>query len=206
MPSPFVFSEASDPLSLSRFPEPLPLFQSQEEEDAFWMREALRLAEEAAAEGEVPVGAVVTREGKPVAFGRNRREIGKNALCHAELEAISRACTILGGWRLWQCTLYVTLEPCPMCAGAILNARIPRLVFGARDPKAGSCGSVVDLFALPFNHHPDTKAGVLEESCSRVLREFFQSLRTKRQKPEAERETEPAPEDPLVPATEPSPL
>ena len=150
-------------------------------EDARWMRRALALAAEAAAEGEVPVGAVVVFRGEEISCGRNRRERGKNALAHAELEAIDGACRALGGWRLWQCELYVTLEPCPMCAGAIINARIPRVVFGARDPKAGSCGSVADLFALPYNHRPQVCAGVLEEECAAVLRSFFRSLRARRQ-------------------------
>ena len=116
-----------------------------EREERF-MREALELAMEAANEGEVPVGAVVVKDDTIIARGRNRREAGKNALCHAELEAIQNACANLGGWRLWQCELYVTLEPCPMCAGAIINARIPRVIYGASDKKAGSCGSVVNLF------------------------------------------------------------
>lgn len=141
------------------------------------MREALRLAVLAARDGEVPVGAVMTLDGRVVSTGRNRREKEKNALCHAELEAIDGACKALGGWRLWQCTLYVTLEPCPMCAGAIINARIPRLVFGAHDFKAGSCGSVVNLFDLPYNHRPEVTAGVLEEECSALLTDFFKSLR-----------------------------
>ena len=116
------------------------------------MRRALELAQQAASEGEVPVGAVLTKDSEIIAEGRNRRESGKNALCHAELEAINGGCKALGGWRLWQCTLYVTLEPCPMCAGAIINARIPRLVFGASDAKAGSCGSVVNLFKIGRAH------------------------------------------------------
>jgi len=149
-------------------------------EDRLFMEEALRLAEEAAAEGEVPVGCVITLEDRIVGRGRNRREAGKNALAHAELEAIDEACRTLGGWRLWQCTLYVTLEPCPMCAGAILNARIPRVVYGAADPKAGSCGSVTDLFAMSFNHHPKTTVGVMEEECAGALKTFFRSLREKR--------------------------
>ncbi|MBQ6799297.1 MAG: nucleoside deaminase [Oscillospiraceae bacterium] len=144
------------------------------------MEEALRLAAEAAAEGEVPVGCVITLEDRIVGRGRNRRETGKHALAHAELEAIDEACRTLGGWRLWQCTLYVTLEPCPMCAGAILNARIPRVVYGAADPKAGSCGSVTDLFAMSFNHHPRTTVGVMEEECADALKSFFRSLREKR--------------------------
>lgn len=144
------------------------------------MRRALELAREAAREGEVPVGAVVVCEGKIISEGRNRREKDKNALCHAELEAIDGACRALGGWRLWKCQLYVTLEPCPMCAGAIINARIPQVIYGASDPKAGSCGSVVDLFALPYNHRPQVTAGFLEEEAAALLREFFQKLREKR--------------------------
>ena len=141
------------------------------------MRRAIALAKESAAEGEVPVGAVIVKGGEVVACGRNRRETGKNALLHAEMEAIGRACEALGGWRLWQCELYVTLEPCPMCAGAVISARIPRVVFGARDPKAGSCGSVVDLFALPYNHRPQVVSGVLEEECAALLTDFFRGLR-----------------------------
>ena len=106
------------------------------------MDEALALARQAAAEGEVPVGCVIARSGEIVGRGRNRRESGRTALGHAEIEAIDQACRTLGGWRLWECTLYVTLEPCPMCAGAILNARIPRVVYGASDDKSGACGSV----------------------------------------------------------------
>ena len=145
--------------------------------DAYFMGLALELAREAAREGEVPVGCVITLGDRVVGRGRNRREKRKNALYHGELEAIDQACRELGGWRLWQCTLYVTLEPCPMCAGAIVNARIPRVVFGARDAKAGACGSVCDLFAQGFNHHPQVTAGVLEEPCAGVLRDFFRELR-----------------------------
>jgi tRNA(adenine34) deaminase len=150
------------------------------EQDELFMREALRLAEEAAQEGEVPVGAVIVRDGSIVSAGRNRRETGKTALGHAELEAIGKACALLGGWRLWQCTLYVTLEPCPMCAGAVINARIPRVVYGARDPKAGSCGSVVNLFSLPYNHRPEVVSGVLEAECAALLTDFFRKLRENR--------------------------
>ena len=128
------------------------------------------------------MGAVVVYQGKIISEGRNRRERDKNALCHAELEAIDGACRALGGWRLWQCELYVTLEPCPMCAGAIINARIPRVVFGASDPKAGSCGSVTDLFAMPYNHHPQVFSGFLEEAAAGLLRDFFRRLREKRKK------------------------
>lgn len=148
--------------------------------DENFMREALSLAREAAEEGEVPVGAVVVYNGNIISRGRNRREVGKNALAHAELEAISGACQALGGWRLWQCTLYVTLEPCPMCAGAVINARLPRIVYGASDPKAGSCGSLVDLFSIPYNHRPQVTAGVLEEECAGILKEFFARLRERR--------------------------
>ena len=143
------------------------------------MREAMLLARLSVLEGEVPVGAVVTRAGGIVGRGRNRRETGKNALAHAELEAIDDACKTLGGWRLWECTLFVTLEPCPMCAGAIINARIRCVYFGATDQKAGSCGSLVDLFSLPYNHKPQCVAGVAKEECAALLRAFFVGLRGK---------------------------
>lgn len=132
------------------------------------------------AEGEVPVGAVVVHNGKIISEGRNRRENTKNALNHAEIEAIDGACRALGGWRLFGCDLYVTLEPCPMCAGAIINSRIERVIFGAFDKKAGSCGSVVNLFELPYNHKPEIISGVCEEECSSVLSEFFKQLRNKK--------------------------
>lgn len=146
-------------------------------EDLDFMREALALAREAAAEGEVPVGCVVVRGGEIVGRGRNRRETERTALGHGEIEAISEACRNLGGWRLWECTLYVTLEPCPMCAGAIINARIPRVVYGASDSKSGACGSVCDLFSMSFNHRPTVKKGLCEEECAALLQEFFQNLR-----------------------------
>ena len=146
-------------------------------DDITYMREALALAKEAAAEGEVPVGCVIARNGAVVGRGRNRREQDKTALAHAECDAIRQACENLGGWRLWDCTLYVTLEPCPMCAGAIINARIPRVVFGASDTKCGACGSVCDLFSMEFNHHPEVTKGVLEEECAAVLSDFFRDLR-----------------------------
>lgn len=147
--------------------------------DNDWMRHALTVAAEAAAEGEVPVGAVIVKDGQLLSIGRNRREIGKNALAHAEIEAINGACQALGGWRLSGCTLYVTLEPCPMCAGAIINARIDRVVYGADDPKAGSCGSLVNLFSLPYNHQPELVGGVLKEECAAALQDFFRQLRAK---------------------------
>ena len=146
-------------------------------EDKEFMLEALALAREAAAEGEVPVGCVIVRRGEVVGRGRNRRETAKTALGHAEIEAISDACRNLGGWRLWECTLYVTLEPCPMCAGAIINARIPRVVVGAKDEKYGACGSVCDLFSMGFNHHPKVEFGLLEADSQALMVDFFRSLR-----------------------------
>ena len=146
-------------------------------QDTAFMDAALELAKQAAADGEVPVGCVIVRNGQIVGQGRNRRETGKTALGHAELEAIADACRNLGGWRLWECTLYVTLEPCPMCAGAIINARIPRVVYGAADAKAGSCGSVCDLFSMAYNHHPQVTTGVREAECAALLQDFFVNLR-----------------------------
>ncbi len=146
-------------------------------EDLDFMNEALLLAKEAAAEGEVPVGCVIVRNGQIVGRGRNRRETEKCALGHAEIEAIADACKNLGGWRLWDCTMYVTLEPCPMCAGAIINARIPRVICGAKDEKCGACGSVCDLFSMDFNHHPQVTFGVMEEKAQDLLTEFFRQLR-----------------------------
>ncbi len=147
--------------------------------DNEWMQRALELAAEAADEGEVPVGAVIVKDGQLVSEGRNRREIGKNALAHAEIEAINGACRALGGWRLSGCTLYVTLEPCPMCAGALINARVDRVVYGTADPKAGSCGSLVNLFSLPYNHQPELVGGVRKDECATMLQDFFRQLRTK---------------------------
>ena len=146
-------------------------------EDGVFMDVALELAREAAAEGEVPVGCVVVRGNEIVGRGRNRREKDRTALGHGEIEAIAEACRNLGGWRLWECTLYVTLEPCPMCAGAIINARIPRVVYGASDEKCGACGGVCDLFSMKFNHHPQVETGVREQQCKALLTEFFQNLR-----------------------------
>ena len=138
---------------------------------------AIGQARLAAAELEVPVGAVISRNGEVVSVGRNRRESGKNALAHAEIEAIDLACKRLGGWRLWECELFVTLEPCPMCAGAIINSRIARVVFGAYYPKAGSCGSVNNLFDFPYNHSPALEGGFMQEECASLLRDFFAQLR-----------------------------
>ena len=146
------------------------------------MRTALAEAKLAAALGEVPVGAVVAKDGEIIAHAHNLRESGKNATYHAELLAIDAACKALGGWRLWQCELFVTLEPCPMCSGAIINSRLKRVVYGARDPKAGCCGSLTDLFALPFNHHPVIESGLLEDEAQALLQDFFVMLREKRKK------------------------
>ena len=143
------------------------------------MGAALAEAEKAAALGEVPVGAVVAKDGEIVAAAHNTRETEKNALRHAELLAIDAACKKLGGWRLWHCELFVTLEPCPMCSGAILNSRIRRVVYGAADTKAGCCGSVTDLFALPFNHHPVVESGLRAEEAGALLQTFFRQLREK---------------------------
>jgi len=148
-------------------------------DDLTYMDAALELAREAAREGEVPVGCVIVRRGQIVGRGRNRREKSKTALGHAEIEAISQACQTLGGWRLWECTLYVTLEPCPMCAGAILNARIPTVYVGAKDEKSGACGSVCDLFSMEFNHHPQVEFGLMEEQSQALLTAFFKDLRMK---------------------------
>lgn len=146
-------------------------------DEVVFMDAALALAREAAADGEVPVGCVIVRDGEIIGRGRNRRENGKSSLAHAEIEAIHEACKARGGWRLWDCTLYVTLEPCPMCAGAIINARIPRVVYGASDAKSGACGSVCDLFSMKFNHHPQVEKGLREAECAALLSEFFEHLR-----------------------------
>ena len=142
-----------------------------------YMALALALAEEALAEGEVPVGCVIVRDGQVIGRGRNRREKGKTALGHAEIEAIGAACAALGGWRLSGTALYVTLEPCPMCAGAIINARIPAVYYGAKDEKAGCCGSVLNLFEERFNHHPRIYGGILGQACGELLQQFFLGLR-----------------------------
>lgn len=144
-----------------------------------YMEKALELAREAANEGEVPVGAVIVKKssGEIVGTGRNRRELGKNALAHAELEAINEACSRLGGWRLPDCAIYVTLEPCPMCCGAIINARIDDVYFGAFDKKSGSVESVQRMFELPYNHKPKVCGGIRQDDCAGVLSAFFKKLR-----------------------------
>lgn len=145
------------------------------------MTEALHLASLSFSEGEVPVGAVVTKDGEIVGVGRNRREKSKNALSHAEIEAIDNACKKLGGWRLWQCELYVTLEPCPMCAGAIINSRLQKVTFGAFDKKNGACGSVTNLLTMDFNHKPLFEGGFMEKECAEILSDFFKELRLKKE-------------------------
>lgn len=142
-----------------------------------FMLRALELAREAAEQGEVPVGAVVVRDGVIIGEGRNRRESEQNALGHAEMEAISQACRAVGSWRLTECQLYVTLEPCPMCTGAVINSHIKTVVYGAEDERAGCCGTAMDLFSLPYSHRPELYRGFCEEECRRLLREFFQKLR-----------------------------
>ncbi|MDE5764643.1 MAG: nucleoside deaminase [Ruminococcus sp.] len=149
-----------------------------------YMKYALELAEKAAEDGEVPVGAVVVKKstGEIVGEGRNRRESHKNALAHAEIEAISQACGKLGGWRLHGCAIYVTLEPCPMCCGAIINSRIDDVYFGAYDRKSGSAESIQQMFNFPYNHKPAVYGGICEHECSGILSEFFKNLRIKRKK------------------------
>lgn len=150
-------------------------------DDLFYMEAALKLAKRAYNIGEVPVGAVVVKRstGEIVGTGYNRRETDKNPLAHAEIEAIREASLNLGGWRLSGCVLYVTLEPCPMCCGAVINSRLDRVVFGAYDKKAGSAYSVQEMFSLPYNHIPEANGGIMEKECSELLSEFFSMLRNK---------------------------
>ena len=142
-----------------------------------YMREALALAREAAAAGEVPVGCVIVRGGEIVGRGRNRREEKRAVASHAEMEAMAEANAALGSWRLEDCDLYVTLEPCPMCAGAIINARVARVFYGARDEAMGACGGVLNLFMEDFPHRPALVGGILGEECRAVLADFFAGLR-----------------------------
>ncbi|MGI6745865.1 MAG: tRNA-specific adenosine deaminase [Firmicutes bacterium ADurb.Bin300] len=145
--------------------------------ERFFMHQAIELAREAFEDGEVPVGAVIVKSGEIVGRGRNRREKSKNALDHAEIEAINEACRALGGWRLWECDLFVTLEPCPMCAGAIVNARIRKVFFACFDRKNGAVGSTVNLFAIAGSYRPEYEAGINEAECSRLMSDFFKKLR-----------------------------
>ncbi len=153
---------------------------TNETRDLEFMRLAIEEAKKSLAIEEVPVGAVVVCEGEVVSAAFNTRETEKNAIRHAEVTAISRACEKLGGWRLHKCELYVTLEPCPMCAGAIVNSRIKRVVYGARDTKAGAFGTVLDLNAFPLNHKPEIVSGMCEEECAALLSDFFKILRAKK--------------------------
>lgn len=148
-------------------------------QDEIFMRRALELAKIAGDMGEVPVGAVIVFNNEIIAEGYNRRESDKNALSHAEMIAIDNACKTLGGWRLWQCEMFVTLEPCPMCAGAIINSRLKRVVSAAKDPKAGAFGSLINLNSYPLNHKPKIEYGLFETESSALLREFFGRLRKK---------------------------
>ena len=147
-----------------------------------YMARALELAAQAVESGDVPVGCVIVKDGEIIGEGRNRREERGDATAHAEVEAIRAACARLGSWRLEGCELYVTLEPCPMCAGGIINARLDRVRYGTRDEKAGACGSVLNLFEERFNHKPRLYRGPLEEECAAVLRDFFAGLREKTEK------------------------
>ncbi len=150
--------------------------------DIKFMRRAIKCAQKAAERGEVPVGAVVVKDGKVISTGYNKREEKKNALMHAELIAIDRACKKLDAWRLEDCELYVTLEPCPMCAGAVANARIKKVYFGAYDQKMGAMNSVVDLSQYNFNHHFEAEGGILKEECASLLSDFFKKLRNKNER------------------------
>lgn len=152
-------------------------FSSQTEEDEYFMRRAIALAIEAAARDEVPVGAVAVKDGKIISSASNTREESKCATHHAELLAIEGACRALGGWRLPGVTLYVTMEPCAMCAGAIINARVPRVVFGAPDLRFGAFGSLINLAEVPLNHKPELVGGVLGDECAKILTDYFKSKR-----------------------------
>ena len=155
------------------------------EEDLKYMKQAIRLAKKAAAGGDVPIGCVIVYEGKIIARGYNRRNADKTTLAHAEILAIKKASKVMGDWRLEDCTMYVTLEPCQMCAGAIVQARIPRCVIGCMNPKAGCAGSILNLLDIKeFNHQVEVKRGVLEEECSTLLKDFFAKLRSDKKKSE----------------------
>ncbi len=152
--------------------------------DLHYMGLALKQAKKAGEMGEVPVGAVIVKREQDgseriISYGYNRRETKKNALMHAEISAIDKACKKLGSWRLSGCTLYVTLEPCPMCAGAAINARTDRVVFGARDLRFGACGSAVNLYEVPFNHIPELEGPIMQEECAQILTNFFKMRRKK---------------------------
>ena len=154
-------------------------------EEEKYMKEALRQAKKAEKLGEVPIGCVIVKDGKIIARGYNRRNTDKNTLAHAELQAIRKASKAVGDWRLEECTMYITLEPCQMCAGAIVQARIPRVVIGSMNSKAGCAGSVLNLLKEPgFNHQAQVVTGILEEECSEMMSGFFTELRKKKRLPE----------------------
>jgi tRNA(adenine34) deaminase len=170
---------------MSKYPQ-LNVKSDEEKLDEKYMKAALKQARKAIELGEVPIGCVIVYEGKVIGRGYNRRNTDKSVLCHAEITAIKKACKKMGDWRLEECTLYVTLEPCQMCAGAIVQSRIPRVVMGASSPKAGCGGTVLNILENPeFNHQVDVTRGVLEKDCSDILKEFFTELR-KRNKAEKE--------------------
>ncbi len=145
--------------------------------DEKFIKEAIKLAKKSASEDEVPVGAVIVKDDKIISRGRNKREASGNAILHAEMQAIQKACKKLNSWRLCDCELFCTLEPCAMCAGAVINTRIKRVVFGAYEPKFGSCSSVINLFDLPFNHKPELICGIMQEDCSKLMSDFFARIR-----------------------------
>lgn len=147
------------------------------DKDIYYMELALKEARAAASAGEVPVGAIIVKDDKVISVAKNNREQTGDATGHAELLAIRDACRVLGGWHLEKCTLYVTLEPCPMCMGAIVNSRLGRVVYGAKDAKAGACGSVLDMRYYPLNHKPTVVGGVMAQECAEVLSEFFRNKR-----------------------------
>lgn len=159
-------------------------------EDEKFMKEAIRQARKAGAIGDVPIGCVIVHEGKIIARGYNKRNKNKTVLAHAELLAMSKACKKIGDWRLEECTMYITLEPCQMCAGAIVQARIPRVVIGSMNPKAGCGGSILNLLEMEeFNHQVDVTRGVLDEECSEMLSAFFRELRRKQKEKKKQSKT-----------------
>ena len=162
--------------------------EEQKKSDEKYMKEAIRQAKKAAKLGEVPIGCVIVYENRIIGRGYNRRNTDKSTLSHAEITAIRRASKIMGDWRLEDCTLYVTLEPCQMCSGAIIQARIPRVVMGCRNPKAGCAGSILNLLKVPeFNHQAEITEGILEEECSMMLKNFFKDLRKRLKEEKKER-------------------
>ena len=152
------------------------------EEKIFFMKQALKEAEKAYSKGEVPIGAVIVKDGKIISRGYNLKETKKNTLKHAEIIAIEKASKKIDAWRLEECDIYVTMEPCPMCMGAIINSRIRKVYYGVSDLKAGACGSVINLTEYKFNHIPQYEGGILKEDCKKILQKFFQELRERKKK------------------------